>query len=249
MLVHLNVDVSVLEERFDQPEKKIVYAVVNAINETARIAQRALQIMAEDSLTIRKPDFIRREIAILKPFASVSQGRLYAELAIGDKPRLLLPALDKGGSRTGFVGRNVAVPIIGGARPSFEEQIPRELQVAQLKIRAYKGDRKLRRRARGGHVREFGIHGEFGRLVPPEQGSGIQWRGLLGTYLVPEVGIFQRIGRGETRALYAFVPSVPIPDELNYAETVQGVADRNFARLLREQIVAAVDYQARRRAA
>lgn len=249
MIIKLDVDVSVLEERFANPEKRIAYAVSNAINKTALLAQRAVQIMAEDELTIRKREFILREVAILKPMASPTKGRAYAELSIGQKSRLLLPTLETGGSRTGFVGRNVAVPIIGGARPAIEESVPKELQVANLKIRAYRGDKKLRRRARGNHSREFSIHGEFGRVIPPERDNGIQWRGLLGSYLVPEVGIFQRTGRGRSRELYTFVPYVPIPDLLDFVGTVHGVADRNFARFLREEIVSTLEYHGKLRAA
>lgn len=231
MNIRLQIDVSVLEDRFRNPEKKIAFAVANAINATAKLAQRALQLHAGDIFNIRRAEFIKRQVAILKPFASASQGRPFAEIAVGQKSRLLLPMFEKGGSRTGFVGRNVAVPFIGGARPSAEAQVPEALTVKALKIRAFAGGKKLTKRTR-------------------EEATGAkQFRGLLGSYLVPEVGIFQRIGRAiRGKILYAFAPRVRIPQGLDFVDTVQGVADRNFAKHLREQIVAAVEYRGGRAA-
>lgn len=230
MNIRLQIDVSVLEDRFRSPEKKIAYAVANAINKTAKLAQRAIQLHAGDIFKIRRPDFIKRQVAILKPFASASQGRPFAEIAVGQKPRLLLPMFEQGGSRSGFVGKNVAVPFIGGARLSPESQVPESLTVKGLKIRAFSGGKRLTKRTR------------------PGAAGAKQYKGLLGSYLVPEVGIFQRIGRAiRGKILYAFARQVRIPAGLDFVDTVQGIADRNFAKFLREEISAAVAFKGRAR--
>src|SRR5678815_3968669 len=115
MNIDLRCDVSALEGRVRNAPKRIAYAVVNAINATLKLAQRALQLRAEDVFTVRKHDFIRREVAVIKPFASVGQGRVFGEIAVGQKARLLLPLFDKGGDRPAFKGASIAVPVAARA--------------------------------------------------------------------------------------------------------------------------------------
>ena len=65
--------------RLRNGQRRLAYAVVNAINNTAKRIQEAERRRVEEEFTVRKRDFLRREAAKIKPFASVKQGRPYAE--------------------------------------------------------------------------------------------------------------------------------------------------------------------------
>lgn len=222
--VALKFDTSVLEGRVRNAPKRIAFAVVNSINATAKLAQRAMQLRAEDVFTIRKAEFIRRQVAVIKPFANVNQGRAYAEIAVGQKPRRLLLALfEKGGEREPFRGKSIAVPI--EARPSKGASVPEELFVKRLGFKRQPATTTdARRRRRKGAVRRSFV-------------------GLLGTYLVPKAGIFQRIGRGVSRALYVFARPFRLRPVLGFEETVREVADRNFARIAGEEVQKALEFR------
>lgn len=214
----LKVDVSQLVGRVRNAPKRIAFAVVNAINATLRLAQRALVLRAEDIFILRPRGrrFIERNVAVIKPFASVGQGRAFGEISVGQKKGLLLPGFEKGGPRRPFVGtRAVAVPV--AARPSQTANVPESLYISRLGLRKQKSVGRLRRSAGG-------IRG--GR-------PGLE--GRLGTYSIPGVGIFQRIG-GVVRMLYVFVRNVRIKPVLRFVETVRAISDRNFAKFMREEV-------------
>ena len=221
--VALKFDTSVLEGRVRNAPKRIAFAVVNAINATAKLAQRAVQLRAEDVFTIRKAEFIRRQVAVIKPFANVNQGRAYAEIAVGQKSRLLLPLFEKGGEREPFRGKSIAVPV--EARPSKAASVPEELFVKRLGFKRQPATTtEARRRRRKGSVRRSFV-------------------GLLGTYLVPKAGIFQRIGRAVSRVLYVFARPFRLRPLLGFEETVREVADRNFARIAGEEVQKALEFR------
>jgi hypothetical protein len=56
-------------------------------------------------------------------------------------------------------------------------------------------------------------------------------RGKAGTFLVPKLGILQRVGAA-VRVLYAFKRTVPIPRRLEFFKTAHAVAQRWFAQEL-----------------
>jgi len=89
---------------------------VDAINNTTKRIQTAERQRVEDAFTIRKKDSMRREAAVIKAFANVHQGRAYAEIAVGQKPRLLLSAFERGAERKPFTpgARSVVEPVVGG---------------------------------------------------------------------------------------------------------------------------------------
>ena len=210
MRVDLNVDDTVLLERLDNPEKRIVFAVVNGINDTLKTGQRAVQLHVQDEFTIRQP-FVLRQAAIIKPFANVKQGRPYGEIAVGQRRRLLLAGFEGGELRTPFKGReSVAVPV--EARPSPQARIPEELFVQRLGIRKV--------RAKGKH----------------KAGAGVAFEGKQGTYLIPRKGIFQRLGSGLSRVLYVLARPFRLEKKLEFVDTVVAVARRVFPDNLRRHI-------------
>jgi len=226
-------------------EKKLRYAFVNSLNKTAKDIQREQQANVERTFTVRKTEFIRREAAIIS-FASVSKGILEASVRVGDKPRLLLSRFEKGASRGGFVGKQVAVPVTGGARPTKRSSIPKEFTFSAMALKAYRGNKRLTRKARGRHVRDYGVFGQYGRLALPEPGNRVQWRGRNRTYLVPSVGVFQRTGPKSSRLLWAFRPSVQLLPRLRFIVTGTVVAHRSFQRHMEAEARAAFAHEANR---
>lgn len=245
-MIALRVDVTganILEQALSP--KQIAYATVNALNLTAKDVQKKQRENVARVFTVRKTEFIRREAAIID-FASVSKGRTEAVVRVGEKTRLLLSQFEKGGRRTGFVGKNVAVPVTGGARPTKRSEIPAEFRFANMKLRAYRGRQLLKRKARGKHVRTYGVFGQYGRLALPEAGNRVQWRGTNRTYLVPGVGVFQRTGPRSSRLLWAFRPSVQLLPQLRFVATGEPVALQSYQKHIKREIEEAFAHNARK---
>lgn len=177
MQINVTIDNMKLLLRLRNGQKRLAYAVVNAINNTAKRIQAAERERVEEEFTVRRQEFIRREAAIIKPFASVREARPFAELAVGKKPRLLLSIFERGGLRKPATpgARFVAEPVIGGpARPEFARPVTPELRLRRLRFD----------RTKTGKVRKGAA--------------------TTRTYLVPGLGIFQRLGEGAARAVYIF---------------------------------------------
>jgi hypothetical protein len=210
--IDLQIDSAQLVLRLQNGQRRLAYAVVNAINNTAKRIQDAERRRVEEEFTVRKKDFIRREAAIIKPFASVRQARAFAEIAVGQKPRLLLSAFERGAERKPFTpaARSVAEPVVGGpARPRFAQPVTPELRVRKLRF-----DRTKTGRRRAGVTRTK-------------------------TYLVPKVGIFQRVGE-VTRAVYLFTRGKKLAPRLHFVETAEKEADKWFREEMEREIVNAI---------
>ena len=126
MKIDLQIDSTKLILRLRNGQRRLAYATVNAINNTAKRIQAAERRRVEKEFTVRKKNFIQRQAAIIKPFANVKQGRPYAEISVGQKPRLLLSAFERGAERKPSTpsARRVAEPVIGGpARPRFSQVV------------------------------------------------------------------------------------------------------------------------------
>lgn len=213
MRIDLTIDNTALVLRLQNGQRRLAYAVVNAINNTAKRIQDAERRRVEDEFTIRKKDFIQRETAIIKPFANVRAARPYAEISVGQKPRLLLSAFERGAERKPFTStaQRVAEPVVGGpARPQFSAQVTPELRVGRLRF-----DRTKTGRRRAGVARTK-------------------------TYLVPKVGIFQRIAKGATRAVYLFTRGKKLEPRLHFVETAEKEADRWFREEMEREVVNAI---------
>jgi hypothetical protein len=213
MRIDLQIDSAALVLRLQNGQRRLAYAVVNAINNTAKRIQETERRRVEEEFTVRKKEFIRRQAAIIKPFASVRQGRAHAEIAVGQKPRLLLSAFERGAERKPFTpsARSVAEPVIGGpARPQFTQPVTPELRVGKLRF-----DRTKAGRRRAGVTRTK-------------------------TYLVPKVGIFQRIGNATTRAVYLFTRGKKLAPRLHFVETAEKEANKWFREEMEREVVNAI---------
>lgn len=220
--VNLKVDTSNLVLRLEKGQRRLAYVVANALNRTAKDIQTEERARVAGEFTIRKPEFILRQAAIIKPFASATQGRAFVDISVGQKSRLLLSTFEEGGARPPFKGKSVAVPITGEeARPSFEQPVPQNLRFTGLRFKLSKGDRRLRRK--GGRSRHEIRRGEHG------------------TYLIPGVGVFQRSG-GESHLIYSFESSIALKPRLRFLDTARRVTSARFNENLQRETISAISH-------
>jgi hypothetical protein len=218
MKIDFNFDAKEMERRFGLTEKNLAYAAVNAINRTALQVQKQAQDNVKARFVLRQPQFVLRQAAVIKPFASVGQGRPYAEVAVGQKPRLLLSDFEQGGQRDPFVGKNVAVPITGSpARPGFSDQVPGNLRITALGLQPTlnAAQRQQRRSIKGGTAKETrSLRANFTAAA----GAGQVWKGRERTYMIPYIGVFQRTGpkKADTVLLYKFMPHPQLKPKLGF---------------------------------
>lgn len=224
MRINVKIDSTELLLRMRNGHKRLAYAVVNAINDTAKLVQKTEREHVTGEFTIRNRAFIEREAAIIKPFASVGKNKPYAEVAVGGrssgKPRLLLSIFERGGERKPVTpgAKSVAVPEVGGpARPSFQSPVPAEFHMRKLRFD----------RTKSGSVRK-------GPRVTR-------------TYLIRGVGIFQRVKKsvkgqkdresGATKLVYFFARQPKrLESRLGFVPTARRIADRWFPKYMRQQV-------------
>lgn len=211
-------------------ERRLAYAAVKAINATAKKIQEAQQARLRREFEVRKRQFMERQVAIIKPFANVKQGRAFAEVAVGDRKRLLLERFETGGLREPFKGKRVAVPVTGGpARPDFKKSVPAAFMFTGLRLRRTKG------------------RGKATRSVKFAQKAG-QWKGEHRTFILertekhPEGGVYQRIGPGrdDIRMVYSFAPPMRLRARLRWMRTAKAVADQWFHEFFEREAAQAV---------
>ncbi|MEK7823985.1 MAG: hypothetical protein AAB290_02945 [Candidatus Eisenbacteria bacterium] len=214
MNIEVSIDAAKALLRLRRGANRMGYAAVTAINKTVLAVQAAERERAARVFTLRKSDFILRQVAIVRPFASVAAGRFEARVSVGQKPRLLLGQYETGFTRQPFKGKNVAVPVLGGARPTREAAVPAELRFTALQLR----------------------RPVTGRRAPRKAGPGTPLRrGLLRTFMVPGA-VLQRVGRGATRVLYVLARPFRVAPRLEFYRTARRVIARDFARNLKRQI-------------
>lgn len=216
-------------------ERRMSYAIANAINTTARAIQDAERERAHHAFTVRKAPFLDRQVAIISPFASASAHRFEARIAVGQKPRLLLGLFETGGPRPAFKGKNVAVPITGGpARPTFGQNVPADYTFQGLRIiKSIAGQGKSKR---GRRNVDFAAH--------ITAGGKLQFKGQHRTFILTETnkaplgGVFQRIGpsRDDIRLIYSFKHAPELHAQLKFVETGQRIAHERFLPALRHEV-------------
>lgn len=221
MSVGITIDVrdTALLAGLRKAEKRITYAIVNTLNETAKAIQEKQRAAVSKTFTLRKRDFVLRQAAVINPFASVRKGIMQAVITVGEtrgKPtkRLLLAGFETGARREPFTkgATKIAVPT-PSARPTRSSSVPQALHVRSLKLR----------------------RGRKGRRKRGQPGKRPVARGLLGTYVVPHVGIFQR-RNDRTRLLYSFEPPFKLDVVLGFVRRANDTALRAAPLIMREQV-------------
>lgn len=199
MQVNVKIDTLGLVQQTTKAQKNLVYSVVQGINATARRIQDAQRKNLEDHFTLRSNTkaFMLRNVAIIKPFASVNQGRLYAEVAVGQRNKLLLGGYERGDERKPFKGHMIAQPVVGGpARPNFKDEVPQAFTFKGMALKAKNG-----RAIRTGNNNTFSIRG-----VGVFQRTGK--------------------ARDDVRLVYSFVESQRLPAKLRWKLTAQDIANK-----------------------
>lgn len=213
MQMNLAIEPKDLLLRLENGQRRLGYAVVNAINKTAKEIQKAEREQVAGAFTIRKENFMLRQAAVIKPFASAKQARAFAEISVGEKKGLLLSQYEKGGHRKPATSsaRSVAMPSIGGpARPSVESLTPPQFKVQRLRFDKTKGGKP-----RAGAVKTQ-------------------------TFLIPALGIYQRHA-GRIRQVYHFRRGMRLAPVLEFEQTAREVADRWFREFLEREVVKAIE--------
>ena len=215
LTINARFDTSLLTSRMRNRHKRLAYAAVNALNNTAKRIQRELRHRVEAEFELRKKEFVLREAAKIKPFASVKQARAFVEISIGQKPRLLLSQFERGAKREPVTpgATFVAEPVIGGpARPTWPGSVPPAFRMSRLKFA----------RTKTGKVR-----------------AAVK---TTGTYLVRGVGIFQRVaGETTSRAVYIFTRGKRIEARFPFTVIARRVGDKWLGEEFEREVIKAIE--------
>lgn len=194
---------------------QIPFVTSRAINATAIEAQRAQRAHQGEAFIIRRKMFMDRAVKIT-PFARKES--LSATIQI-DPPggrADILTKFEDGGTKKP-AGTSLAIPI--GARDTPQSLVRKRDRPKGLAFVRARSSVATRVSVYTGRRRTF--------MVRLSDGRG--W-------------IFQRTGTGRsgslaqgTRLLYTFAPEVPIPDSLEFEETITSVVDRRFAAIFVEE--------------
>ena len=214
MQIDVDFDFSRLDDKSDKARKNIAFSTAQGINATAIRIQRAVRANVLKRFTVRMPKFIGRQAAVIRPFAKVKANRPFAEIAVGQKKRLLLSQFEKGGTKEPVKGKRVAVPITGSpARPSFRQPVPKELRFTKLRFKRQRGKKGKKR-----------------------------FKGANRTFLVPEVGVFQRTGQGKRDSvlLYTFTRRPKLQSRLNFVKTARAIATKFMSEEIERRFIRSI---------
>ena len=224
MIFEVNLDATKALLRLDKGYKRMLYTAVAAVNDTARAVQAAERDQLTRAFTVRKREFLMKQVKLFRAGFDIPNvgNRWEARVGIGiGKPvggsPLLLPAFETGAVRGGAKGGGVAIPVVGGARPAQAASVPEALFIQRL---------QLRRTTRGRPRKN---------AKPAKAGTPVR-KGLLGTYQLPGVGIFQRTVGKVARLLYAFKPTRRLPARLAFYRTAKCVVEQQFARNVQKYV-------------
>ena len=235
MNISVNVDARELVLRMRNGEKRLIYAVAAATNNTLLRIQAEERRQMRTAFVIRKSGFMDREIAHILPFANAREGRVWGEIEIASKPRLLLSIYELGGVRPAFKGKRVAVPLTGTeTRPTFEDYVPTQFTYTKLYL---KKTRALKGLTKSGRQRRAVIAGKVRQ-------------GEHGTYMIPKVGVFRRPTMGLKRRkpghgvpshlIYAFSKRPKLERQLRWHDTARSVANQWYPEELSREITKTV---------
>jgi hypothetical protein len=169
MQINVKIETENLKTRTLREVKNLAYSTSQALNATAKDVQAAERVHMDRTYHLRRAGFMYRLIKIFK-FSNARQGIPWTEIGVENKSRVILSTFEEGGQRKPVKGKNVAVPITGSfARPTDTSTIPDEYTFRKMKFKR--------------HL---------------TSGGKTQWKGESHTFLIPGIGVFQRIGTTKT---------------------------------------------------
>jgi hypothetical protein len=235
VLIKTTLDISGALALTDLILRKVPYATNNALTRTAKEVVAIERDELKSEFQIRK-QFILNRVQIVK-YSTTSS--LWTRVAINQKVQggeLLLAMFEEGGEKLPELGSEVAVPLTGGpARPSSAQTVRPSLMYKSLKMQK--------------HTTMLGK---------------IQYKGDRRTFVVPGVGVFQRIsakrrsghakpGQGDGRdvggavLIYSFKRGVPLRAQMHFVKTARALVERRFSDIWREEFVKEMAGRARAR--
>lgn len=202
-MIKLSVKIKPKPHLTEQAAKQMPFALSLAIRNTAEDARKAEYARMGRIFTVRRPKWVFKSIKH-KPQASKRQGAdMHSKLAI-DPP---------GGMKRADI---IAKFERGG------QKIARQAPMLSIPVGV--------RRTKAGIISKANRPEALGFT---KGARNRPQKGRKRTYLIPRVGIFQRVGRGKrakSRMLYHFQRSVPIPKVLGFVDTVKRTVARTFGR-------------------
>lgn len=226
--IKVNVDASQVVRLTENVLRQMPYALNDAITRTAKEAVDAAQREASAHLQIRK-NFILKRIRVLS-YSRTSN----LTAVIGVDPHvqgspLILGFLEEGqsGEKKSVAGEDVAIPLTGSAaRPVFPEKVTPKLLYKRLGMEK--------------HVTARGA---------------TQWKGKQRTFVIPGVGIFQRVSsspkggrrgkafgagieeRTSTQLIYAFKPSAHLGTHVRLRDAMLKVIGERFGAIFTDEFI------------
>lgn len=227
MRIDLDIDSKELILRLENGQRRLAYAVVNAINNTAKRVQAAEHEHVRSKFEIRQEKFFFGSperpggvAARISPFANVRRAIPYAEVAIQAPAgrgawgkRTFLSIFETGGLRPkSRQAKRIAVPITGGpARPTFASTIPPEWTWGGMHFVAYRGGKKVVRKGKRKSRLDQTAFDEAGQVHVPTDRTPTQWKGRNRTFIAVGAvsqeaqdagesgtgGVYQRTGPGK----------------------------------------------------
>lgn len=210
MKIDCSIDSASLNKLIDNWEKKLAFAVSDGINEIAKSIQKVERENINQHFTVRQNEFINRNAAIIKPFASPKKGIMFAEIAVGQRKGLLLSTFEAGGTKSSLKGSRVAVPITGTAsRPGFSSSVNPKFTFKAMSLKKTK-----------------------------TKSGKTQYKGNNRTFILPSKGVFQRTGsqRSDIEILYKFKANPHLQASLRFVATAQRVSDEWLNRNIKAQL-------------
>lgn len=245
MLIKTEVDITGALALTDLLLRKVPYVTNNSLTRTAKELVEVERQELKSEFQIRR-QFILNRVKIVE---WSRPEKLHTRVAIDKNVEggaLLLTAFEDGGEKMPELGSEIAVPLTGGAvRPTFASRETASLLYKRLK------------------------------LTPHATIAGsIQYKGDKRTFVIPGIGVFQRIsshqrqsrsrlkGKGpigpsaaaasrgddsDIALLYRFKPEVPLRQQMHFVETAQRFVPDRFREIWIEEFVREMAGRARRR--
>lgn len=224
MKLNIQIDAEYLKAKTKREAKNLAYSTAQALNDTAKDVQMRIQGDVKKLFHIRKGrsdfsqetgdqpsrserSFIVRQIKIFT-WANVMKGKLFAEIGVNNRPRLLLAKFEKGDMREPFVGKRVAVPITETARKgSIKNPVNVALTFNRLALKPHKT--KTGKKQVKGKMRTF--------ILPK-------------TATHPMGGVYQRIGpkREDIRMVYSFQRAFRLRAVLRFVKRAEETYIKRF---------------------
>jgi hypothetical protein len=219
----IDLDIRQVEKLTKAVIRQLPFATANALNKTALTFQEVKRRDFRSTFLLRRKPFIEQQgVKVLRGFAK--KDKLEITVGVDDKADFL-SKFEPGGVKRPQ-GEHLAIPSPKSLDRS--KVIPRNMRPRALDIA-------------DGVAQGITVRRKKGTVTPGKIRRAGQ--GLRRTFEVPEVGIFQRRGRGAastTHPLYLYGRQARIQPELRYIERAREIMSRKFNDNFRQEFAKAI---------